>query len=131
MLGATADYGRAGMIMKIALGVAEGARAAQVAGHVFVEKATDFVSFFARSFRGGEPACDFRSAFVHGDAVYFEAGGTEILEEFAERECANVSGIAQNFEAVLVGGAIRMFAGEEIFNEYDATAAANPRHFLE
>jgi hypothetical protein len=130
LLGATADDGRAGMIMELALGVTEGPRAAEITGHVFFKKATNFVGFCARSFRRGEPACDFRRAFVHGDAVDFEAGGAEILQQFAERKGADVGGVAQDFEAILVGGAIRMFAGEEIFDEDDTPGAANARHFL-
>jgi len=107
-----------------------GARAAEIVEAIFFKKAADFGCPIGWSFRGAHPAIGLRHEVAgHGYGFDFKSGIAENHEHFAQRERASVGGITENFEFVLVRGAAGMFAGNHVFNQNRAVAAADPDHF--
>jgi hypothetical protein len=108
------------------------ARSAEVVEAVFFEQEADPGGRFCRGLGGGQPAFDFRSEIIGGgDGIHFEAGIAKKLEQFAEGKCVDVRRIAENFPLILIGGALRKFAGVNVFDEDCALRTADASHFTE
>ena len=106
------------------------AGAAEILETIGFEQLLNSGGAVGRSFCGGHPAVDLGNDVTgHGDGFDFEAGVAEKMEEFTERERTGVRRIAENLELILIGGAFRVFAGYDVFDEDAAVVAADASHF--
>lgn len=105
---------------------------AEVVETILFEEPADLGGRFCRGLGRGQPTLDFGSEILCGrDGIDFEADFAEELQQFADRKRAHVGRIAENLPLVLIGGALRVFAGVNVFDQDGALWSANAGHFAE
>jgi hypothetical protein len=105
---------------------------AQVVQTVLLKQSANFSCALWRRLCGRQPALHFRSEIVRrSNGIRLHACVTKKLKQFAERKCADVRRIAQDFPAVLICGTLGMFAGVNVLRNDRAASAANAHHFAQ
>lgn len=123
---------RPGVKMEASACISKWTRTAEIVETILIQHIANFGSAVGSSLCSREPAFDFRDdVFSGGHRVNLDASVAKKIKQLAQGKRAHVRGVTQDFPAVLIGRALWMLAGENIFNQHGTARMASAGRFAE